>query len=273
MTKSDSLTLGSFSAVDADASAAALVAALDDIASLPAVQRLRGTATEMLAPRLGHRLVDVGCGTGDVLLMLASLVGPTGSVVGIEPSKTMLAEARRRAGERSMPIELRQGDATRLDLDDASFDGARCERVFQHLSAPEAAMAELVRVTKPRGRIVVIDTDWGMHAIHGADPQLTARVVGCWADNAANGWSGRRLPALFVDAGIHEPVVVAETFTSVDPRRPALPPFTIMAAAAERTGALSAGEAEAWLAQLAEAARRGQFFWAATMFAVAGERV
>jgi hypothetical protein len=47
-----------------------------------------------------------------------------------------------------------------------------------------------------------------MHAIHGADPLLTSRVVGCWSDNAANGWSGRR-PGLLVDAGIREPVVVA----------------------------------------------------------------
>ena len=48
---------------------------------------------------------------------------------------------------------------------------------------------ELVRVTKPGGRVVVVDTDWGMHAIHGADPRLTSRVVECWATNAANGWS------------------------------------------------------------------------------------
>ena len=119
---------------------------------------------------------------------------------------------------------------------------------------------------------MVIDTDWGMHAIHGADPRLTSRVVECWASNAANGWSGRRLPGLFVDAGMREPVVVAETFTSTDGRRPTGPPFTTMAAAAERTGALSAGEARTWLAQLADAGERGQFFWAVTMFAVAGAR-
>jgi hypothetical protein len=118
---------------------------------------------------------------------------------------------------------------------------------------------------------VVIDTDWGMHAIHGADPQLTSRAVECWASNAANGWSGRRLPGLFVTPACSpEPVVVADTFTTTDARRPMGPPFTIMAAVAERTGALSTDEARSWLAQLADAGAHGQFFWAVTMFAVAG---
>ena len=133
-------------------------------------------------------------------------------------------------------------------------------------------MAELVRVTRPGGRIVVSDTDWGMHAIHGADPGLTSCVVECWASYAANGWSGRRLTGMFVDAGMRDPVVVAETLTSTDGRRPTGPPFTTMAAAAERAGALTADDARTWLDQLADAGARGQFFWAVTMFAVAGAR-
>jgi SAM-dependent methyltransferase len=136
----------------------------------------------------------------------------------------MLHEARRRTGDTTVRVEFRSGDISRLDFDDAAFDGVTCERVFQHLDTPDAALAELVRVTRPGGRIVVIDTDWGMHAIHGADPGLTSRVVECWASNAATGWSGRRLPGLFVDAGMRAPVVVAETFTCTDGRRRRLSP-------------------------------------------------
>ena len=270
MTTTDRLTLAGFNAVDTEPHAAALVAALDELTSLPAVLRLRASAIELLAPQSGHHVVDVGCGTGTVVRALAGIVGPTGSVLGIDASEIMLAEAHRRTADRSLPVEFRRGDVTRLDLDDAGFDATHCERVFQHLDAPEAGMAELVRVTKPGGRIVVIDTDWGMHAIHGADPRLTSRVVECWAHTAASGWSGRRLPALFADAGISEPLVVAETLTSSDPHRPFAPPFTTMAATAERTGVLSPDEAATWLSQLADATRRGHFFWAVTMFAVAG---
>jgi SAM-dependent methyltransferase len=203
---------------------------------------------------------------------LADLVGAHGIVVGVEPSATMLDEARRRTGDSTLRVGFRSGDITQLDFDDATFDGVMCERVFQHLDAPDAALAELVRVTRPGGRIVVIDTDWGMQAIHGADPQLTSRAVECWSSNAANGWSGRRLPGIFVDAGMREPVVVADTFTTTDARRPMGQPFTTMAAVAERTGALSADEARSWLAQLVAAGAHGQFSWAVTMLAVAGAR-
>lgn len=272
MTIAERAALGSFSHVDAHPEADALIAALDEQASLPAIQRLRATAAELLRPRLGDRLLDVGCGTGEVVRALAGLVGAHGTVVGVEPSATMLDEARRRTGESTLRVEFRSGDIARLDFDDATFDGVTCERVFQHVDTPDEALAELLRVTRRGERIVVIDTDWGMHAIHGADPRLTSRVVECWASNAANGWSGRRLPGLFVDAGMREPVVAAETFTSTDGQRPMGPPFITMAVVAERAGALDADDAHTWLAQLADAGKRGQFFWAVTMFAVAGTR-
>lgn len=209
MTIAARAALGGFSHVDADPEAAELIAALDEEASLPAIQRLRATAAEILRPRFGDRLLDVGCGTGEVVRALAGLVG-------VEPNATMLDEARRRTGGSSLEVELRSGDISRLEFGDATFDGVIPERVFQHLDSPASAIAELVRVTKPGGRLVVIDTDWGMHAIHGADPAVTARIVAFWSDNAANGWSGRRLPALFAGAGITDPVVVAETFTTTD---------------------------------------------------------
>ena len=265
-------TLGSFSAVDRDRGAETLVAALDEQASIPAIQRLRAAATELLGVRLGHRLVDAGCGTGDVARTLAGRVGPTGSVLGIDASETMLAEARRRTGTTTVPVEFRRGDVTRLELDDTSYDGALCERVFQHLACPAAAMGELVRITRPGGRIVVVDTDWDLHAIHGADRALTATIVESWAGNAANGLVGRELPALFADAGLRDRTVLAESVTSTDPLRPASAPFTTMAAAAIRAGAVSPSDARTWLDQLAGAGRRGHFLWAVTMFAVAGTR-
>jgi SAM-dependent methyltransferase len=267
-----SATLRGFGAVDAEAAADELVLALDEVASLPAVQRLRAAATELLAPGLGDSILDVGCGTGEVVRTHAGIVGPAGCVVGVEASETMLAEARRRTRDRRLPVEFRRGDATALDVADAAFDGARCERVFQHLAEPAAAMAELIRVTKAGGRVAVIDTDWGMHAVHGADPRLTARILGCWAEHATNGWSGRRLPALFADAGIPEPRIVAETFVTTDPRRPWQPPFTVIAATAVQAGAVTAGESREWLAQLRRSGSRGHFLWAATMFAVGGVR-
>lgn len=264
-------TLSSFSVVDASSDTDALVAALDEQATLPAIELLRAAVIDLFAPRPGDHLLDAGCGTGDVTRRLAALVGPTGHVVGVDASTTMVAEAGRRA-DTALSVEFRLGDIRCLDLGDAVFDRVYCERVFQHLDDPRTAMAQLARVTRQGGRIAVVDTDWGMHAIHGADPALTARVIACWVDHAANGWAGRQLPALFADAGLVDLLVVTDTITSRDPRPPALQPFTTMAAAAERHGAVTAEEARTWLAQLTEAGKSGTFFWAVTLIAVIGRR-
>jgi ubiquinone/menaquinone biosynthesis C-methylase UbiE len=262
----------SFGAVDDHPDAESLIAALDVQASLQAIRRLRASAVRLLAPRSGHRLIDVGCGTGDVTRLLAARVGPSGKVTGIDTSATMLAEARRRTAEHPLPIELRHGDITHLAAGDGEFDGVYSERVFQHLAAPDAAMAELVRITRPGGRIVVIDTDWGMHAIHGGDPAITSRVTTCWAEHAANGWAGRQLPALFARAGLTDPVIATDTITSRDPRPPSLEPFATMAAVAEHRGVLTGDEALTWLTQLTDAGTDGTFFWAVTLISVGATR-
>jgi ubiquinone/menaquinone biosynthesis C-methylase UbiE len=151
--------LGSFSAVDTEPDAAALIGALDQQAANPAIQRLRAATFEMLDIRTGLRVVDVGCGTGDVARALAALVGADGRVVGIDASATMRAEASRRVGATGLPLDLRAGDIIDLDHSDGAFDASLCERVLQHVSTPEQAMAELVRVTRPGGRVAVVDTD------------------------------------------------------------------------------------------------------------------
>jgi SAM-dependent methyltransferase len=144
------ISLASFSAVDIEPDAAALIAALDEQASIPAIQRLRATAIEMAGIRTGSRVVRA----------LAATVGANGWVVGIDQSDTMLTEARRR-GAIGLPLEFRAGNVTALN-GDGTFDAALCERVLQHVHHPESALAELVRVTRPGGRVVATDTDWGM---------------------------------------------------------------------------------------------------------------
>jgi SAM-dependent methyltransferase len=268
----DAVPLSSFSDVDASVDGPTLVAALDEQATFPAIERLRATVLELLAPRPGSRFLDAGCGTGEVARRLAAKVGPTGSVVGVDASGTMLREARRRSVEPTLPVEFHRGDITRLAADDGAFDGAYSERVFQHLEDPRAAIAELVRITRPGGRIAVIDSDWGMHAIHGADPAVTARIIGCWADHAVNGWAGRQLPALFAGAGLVDQVVIADAIMSRDPRPPSLQPFSAMAALSEHHGAVTTQDAATWLAQLTDAGARGTFFWAVTLIAVVATR-
>ncbi len=121
------VSLASFTDVDSATGAAALVGALDQQAAVPAIQRLRSTAVEMAGVRMGHRVVDVGCGTGDLARALATMVGADGWVVGIDASETMLTEARRRIDAATLPLEFRAGDVTDLDDHDGTLSPRRAE--------------------------------------------------------------------------------------------------------------------------------------------------
>lgn len=102
-------------------------------------------------PRGDERTLDVGTGAGALALALAPHVA---EVVGVDVEPELLARARERAPANAT---FQEADATRLPFPDASFDLAGTLKTLHHVHRPELAVAELVRVTRPGGRILVVD--------------------------------------------------------------------------------------------------------------------
>ncbi len=100
-----------------------------------------------------ERALDVGTGAGALALALAPLVK---EVVGVDMVPELLAQARR-AAEGVENVRFVEGDATRLPFEDASFDLTTCARTLHHIRRPELVVAELDRVTRHRGHILVAD--------------------------------------------------------------------------------------------------------------------
>jgi SAM-dependent methyltransferase len=82
-------------------------------------------------------------------------------------------------------------------LADDSFDVCRAARLLEHLDDPSGALAEMVRVTRREGRVVVFDFDWDTLVIDHPDKPTTRTVVLTYSDAIRNGWIGRQLPRLF----------------------------------------------------------------------------
>jgi SAM-dependent methyltransferase len=104
-------------------------------------------------PRGDERALDVGTGTGTLAFALAPLVR---EVVGVDLVPEMLAEARRRATSFEN-VSFVDGDCLALPFEAASFDLTATARTVHHLARPELAVAEMARVTRPGGRLLVVD--------------------------------------------------------------------------------------------------------------------
>lgn len=106
----------------------------------------------LLGPFTGSEVaLDAGSGTGSLAFALAPHVG---EVVAVDPRVDYLDAGREIAPENARFVE---GDATALPFGYATFDIAGCLRVLHHVRRPELAVSELVRVTRPGGRVFIAD--------------------------------------------------------------------------------------------------------------------
>jgi ubiquinone/menaquinone biosynthesis C-methylase UbiE len=116
----------------------------------------RARLREILEPVPGERVLEVGPGTGYYTLSVADWLGPEGSLDAFDLQPEMLDHTMRRAGERGLAnITPTQGDARQLPYDAAAFDAAYLVTVLGEIPDQAAALAELRRVLKPTGRLVV----------------------------------------------------------------------------------------------------------------------
>jgi demethylmenaquinone methyltransferase/2-methoxy-6-polyprenyl-1,4-benzoquinol methylase len=120
--------------------------------------RWRRRAAERAELRPGCAALDVCCGTGDLAFELAGRVGPDGTVVGCDFSEPMLELARRKATERGLStVRFEWADALELPYGDASFDAVTVGFGVRNLAVLERGLAEMTRVLRPGGRLVILE--------------------------------------------------------------------------------------------------------------------
>lgn len=118
-----------------------------------AERRLFAGIREWVGQRAHGRVLEVAVGTGRSL----GHYPPDAELVGIDLSPGMLAFARERARNSGRRIELREGDAERLPFASASFDSVVCVLALCSIPRPDVAIAEMARVVRPGGSVILVD--------------------------------------------------------------------------------------------------------------------
>ncbi|QNN63956.1 ubiquinone/menaquinone biosynthesis methyltransferase [Leucobacter denitrificans] len=126
---------------------------LNDVLSAGNSRLWRIATTRAIAPRKGMRVLDIAAGTGT---SSAAIAAHGAHVIAADFSEGMLAEGRKRNADNDL-IEFVFADATKLPFDDDSFDAATISYGLRNVSDPKQAIAEMVRVVKPGGRIVIAE--------------------------------------------------------------------------------------------------------------------
>jgi arsenite methyltransferase len=134
----------------------------EELADVPdsGVESFAGVANPFSLGRLkpGERVLDLGSGAGTDSLVAARMVGPGGSVTGIDMTPEMLDKARRSAAEMGAEnVEFVEGEGEKLPFADASFDVVISNGVIDLIPDKDAVFSELYRVLAPGGRIQVAD--------------------------------------------------------------------------------------------------------------------
>ena len=251
-------------------------AILDTRAAAPDQVRLRAALIALAGVQPGETVVEVGSGTGPLLVDLARVVGPTGRAIGIEPQAHLAALAREKLAREGLAeiAEVRAGRAEALELPDACADVCIAQTVLLHVPAAvlSRALAEMARVVKPGGRVLTLDQDMSTFVVDHPNMELTERIVHANLRRYENPWMGRQARRRLLEAGLRdvrvEVIVQAET-----------DPASYLVGSAERTAqavaelsAITADEANGWLRQLRELADTGRFFASLNYYAWVGRK-
>lgn len=250
-------------------------AQLERMYSSPQVVAQRARFREVLAPRAGETGLDVGCGLAHLALDLAQEVAPGGRIIALDNSEHMVGEASARVAAAGLDdaVAVRQGDATALDLPDASVDFVVAAQVYSYVPDVARAVAEAARVLRPGGRLAVLETDWDLCTYESTDPLLTRRVLDARAQHFAHPHLPRQLHRLLHAAGLGlsrcEVVPLIETRYDAESFGAAMLP--VARAAALKSG-IDAAAVERWVADIRSRTAEGEYFFAAFRFVFVATR-
>ena len=174
--------------------------------------------------RAGMSCLDVGCGSGDVTLKMAALVGTEGNVVGVDRDQSILQLASQEAERQGLSVTFRRLDTEEL-AQESAYDLVFARYLLSHLPRPQRAVELMVRAVRPGGRLVLEDVFFPGHICYPAnaafDRYLELYQAVASAKEGGDAAIGVRLLGMALEAGLVEVRVglVVPTFRDGEGKR------------------------------------------------------
>src|SRR4029453_16936127 len=186
----------------------------------------------------------------------------------------MIREAMASGHRAPARVWYQVADAAAVPYGPDTFDRCYSERVLQHTGNAAAVVAELVRVTKPGGVLVVADTDWATLSIDTCEPAVERALVRFAGETIRNGFAGRQLRRLMKSAGLTDVAIELWpiAWTDYESFRATSLLLLDMGRRSVRAGVISDAALDRFETGLADAGRRGVFFASSVVIVARGRK-
>jgi SAM-dependent methyltransferase len=248
---------------------------LDNAAVERLIARLESRAKDKVFARLFDKyaaqltlsplaqVLEVGCGTGAIVRLLAHRGDFSGKVFGVDQSLTFIEAARRFAQDENLSdrVDFRVGDAHRLDFSPATFDAVIAHTLISHVTEPITVLREMVRVVRPGGTVAIFDGDYASLTYafpdHDIGHQMDVALVNATFTNPL---VMRDLPRLLPEVGLKMTAAWGDAVVEIGNGSYFKSFAETYAPSVIRAGLLPAETVEAWLIAQRHSMENGTFF-------------
>jgi ubiquinone/menaquinone biosynthesis C-methylase UbiE len=203
--KNNEYLISGFATVDSNEEQTVYVNCLNYIDTIPYFKEIKAKTYELLDLEYAHALLEIGCGIGNDIYRIASLVSKKSTIIGIDRSTFMIEKAQSsRLFKYHKNIEFKVADGRELPYKNDSFNRCRIDRTLQHIENPQKVVNEAYRVLKTNGIFVAYDNDWSSFSFSLKDERLSRIIENYYCDTFVNGKIGCYLKAYFSVSGFKD---------------------------------------------------------------------
>lgn len=249
---------------------------LERLGKHPSTTRIRSEFIQRVGVQKGDRVLDVGSGTGVLTREIAPFTGESGHVIGVDPNFRLVETARKLSKEKGITGKVSycmgEGEVINFSADNA-YHVVTVSQLFSHVSDPGQVLYEMIRVTKPGGKIALLDYDFTTLSTSHPDRETTEKIRRFVLENyLVNPVGIRTLPPLFYEFGMENIEMAAWVHLEQDAEGPIT---RILQEAIEGIAGkekFSPSVTAAWQEERLKQASQGGYFTSLSYFALYGTK-